>query len=242
MHIKEHFRCFLAEFLGTFFLTLADAGVAVAAELAPHDVTYLTRALTPGLTVMAVIFTLGELSGAHINPAVTVGFFLRGVFPLKKVPGYLFSQVLGAVSAVLILRASFDSLGNLGATIPEYASLEVAFLYESLLTFMLVFVILNTSHQSKIKGPESAFPVGAIITVCSLIGKDISGASMNPARSLGPVIVSGNWHDAWIYVSAPIMGAIFAVLFMRSLHGPPKFEDIEAAQGEKNVSHEKSHV
>jgi MIP family channel proteins len=225
--------CMLAELIGTFVLTFADAGVGVAAVLSP-GIPLAARAIAPGLAVLAMIFALGELSGAHINPAVTFAFALRGVFPWKRVFAYWILQLTGASCAALLLWAIFGVTGDVGATLPIQGA-GPAFVFEIVLTFMLAMVIISTSHQSKVKGPQAAFPVGATIAVCGLVGKAISGASMNPARSFGPALFSSNLDSYWIYALAPLLGASIAVGAIRLLFGPADAKELESAQGEKNL-------
>jgi aquaporin Z len=226
-------QCLLAEGLGTFFLTFADSGVGLAAKLSTETVSLAARAITPGLVVLAMIFALGELSGAHINPAVTLGFAARGAFPWKRVPLYWIFQAGGALLAALVLRGIFSNVGELGGTKPLIADTP-AFLLETVLSFTLVTVILATSHQHKIKGPKGAYPVASTVAACGLVGKGLSGASMNPARSLGPALVSGTTRYLPLYLIAPLLGSLLAVIAVRVVHGPAKAKDEEAARGEKN--------
>lgn len=228
-HPPQLRQCLLAELLGTFALTFVDAGAATVAAFS-GEISQTAQAVLPGLLVMALIFAIGNVSGAQINPAVTLSFAVRGVFPWNRVPGYWIAQITGALLAAAALR------GLLGTVEPGVSEPEVpiatAFVMESILSFLLIFVILATATRAKIIGPNAALPVGATIALCGLFGKPISGASMNPARSLGPALVSGQVEALWIYVLAPAIGALLAVLFVWLLHGPPKSEEAAAAQGE----------
>lgn len=234
--LNSKVSCFAAEFVGTFMLTFIDAGVGLVSSFSPDQFAVVARALAPGLTVMTAIFALGELSGAHLNPAVTLAFAVRGVFPWKRVIVYWAIQFAAAITAACVLGAMFGFGHDLGGTQP-LRGLAPAFGMETILTLFLVLVILSTSHQSKIKGPESAFPVAAVLVVCGLLGKTVSGASMNPARSFGPALANGALSTYWIYLAAPVLGSLLAVALVYLLQGPPKEREREAAEGEKNVRH-----
>jgi aquaporin Z len=222
-------QCLLAEVFGTFALTFADATAGIIG-FAGGQVSKEAQAVVPGLLVMAMIFSVGKVSGAHINPAVTLSFAVRGVFPWRRVPAYWGAQVFGAILAAGLLRLLFGSLVYFGTTEP-HVGVAQAFAVEVMLSLFLIFVILATATQAKIIGPNAAIPVAATIALCGLFGKPISGPSMNPARSLGPAIVSGSLDHVWIYVLAPALGGLLAVLFVWLLHGPPKPDEVEAAQG-----------
>lgn len=221
-----------AELLGVFILTLADSGAVVINALT-HEGEYTARALVPGLTVAAMIYALGGISGAHINPAATLAFALRGVFPWRKVPLYIAAQLVGASLAALWLKLLFGPIKHLGANEPHVA-LPSAFGMEVTLTFILVIVILATATRHQNLGPNAAIGVGATVALCNLFGKPITGASMNPARSFGPALVSGHLENLWLYILAPIVGALLAVVVTRLIHGAFKPEEKEAAQGEKS--------
>jgi aquaporin Z len=222
-------RCLYAEALGTFALTFVDGGAAMVAQLSP-DLNLTARALAAGLVVMSMIFAIGSISGAHINPAVTFSFAVRGVFPWKRVPSYWIAQSAGALLAALSLWAILGKFASLGATHAKQESVS-AFACEIVLSFFLVFVILSTSHNSEIRGPEAALPVGATVAFAGLMGKGVSDASMNPARSLGPALVSGDLHELWIYLLAPFLGGALAVAAVFLLHGRPTHDEKEAATG-----------
>ncbi len=223
-------RPLLAELLGTFALTFVGAGAIMIAALSDHQLTYVARVASPGILVMAMIYTLGEISGAHINPAVTLAFALRGAFAWVRVPGYWLAQFVGAVFAALLLRAMFGPVEHVGATLPHFGTWP-ALVMEIILTCLLVMVIIGTATESRIVGPNAGLAVGATIALCGLFADPVSGASMNPARSLGPYLVSGELSGAWIYIVAPAIGAVLAVVFSNFLHGGPGSHEIKAAGG-----------
>jgi MIP family channel proteins len=225
-----------AEIIGTFLLVFVDAGGAMVAAISGGEqgspVTAVARSLAAGLTVMAMIYSISEISGAHINPAVTFGFALRGSFPWRRVPAYWLAELSGALLAALCLRGLIGDVEHVGMTMPHHgAGLAVAF--EIVLSFTLMTVILGTAaHEAKI-GKEAAIAVGGTVALCGLFSRPISGASMNPARSLGPAIVGGAWNVAWIYVVGPLAGMALAVAACRLLHGPRRDGEKRAAQGAK---------
>ncbi len=200
----------LAEFLGTFGLVFAGTGAIVINQAANGAVTHVGIALTFGLIVAAMIYTFGDISGAHLNPAVTTAFAVAGRFPWKEVPGYLLAQIIGAFGASGLLRFLFPADQNLGATLPAGTASQ-SFILEIVLTFFLMLVILSVSTGSKEKGITAGFAIGAVIALEALFAGPICGASMNPARSLAPAIVNGHLASLWIYLLAPVIGAILAV-------------------------------
>lgn len=224
-------RSLFAELLGTFALTFVDAGGAVIAAVSHDAVTLAARSAASGLLVMAVIYAFGNLSGAHINPAVTFAFALRRDFPWRRVPFYWLAQVGGAVLAALFLLALFGNVAHLGATRPHYG-VTSAFLMELALSCLLITVILNVATRLKVVGPNAALAAGGTVALCGLFAKPVSDASMNPARSLGPALVSGSLEQVWIYLAAPVLGALLAVLFMAILHGRRDPGEVEAATGD----------
>lgn len=227
-------RILLAEFIGTFVLVFVDAGGAVVADLAGEDeVTAEARALAAGLTVMAMIFSFGHLSGAHINPAVTLAFYIRGVFPLRHVAAYWLAQIGGAVLAALTLRALFGSSVGASVNRPELG-VTPAFGMEVALTTILILVILSTAQRLKVTGPNAAIPVGGTVALCSIIGRPVSSAAMNPARAIGPAIVAWQFEHLWIYIAAPALGALIAALIVYAVHGHKNAAEREAAQGGKD--------
>jgi len=223
-----------AELLGTFILTLVDCGAVVIHHVSGEG-SYAARAVAPGLTVMAMIYSLGQISGAHINPAATLAFTLRGVFAWNRLPLYWLAQILGATVAALWLRVLFGPVQDLGAPQPHHG-LMTSFGMEFTLTFLLVTVILSTATRQKTVGPEAAIAVGATVALCNLFARPISGAVMNPARALGPALVSSDLGTIWIYLVAPLIGATLAAFVAHLIHGPVKPEEKEAACGEQGKS------
>jgi aquaporin NIP len=195
-----------AELLGTFALVFAGTGAIVINEVTGGTVSHIGIALTFGLVVLAMIYTVGDVSGAHLNPAVTLGFWAARRFPASSVAPYLVSQCAGALLASGLLRALFPQNELLGGTQPAGPAPQ-SFVLELVLTALLMFVILNVSTGAKEKGITAGIAVGAVIGLEALFAGPICGASMNPARSLAPALVSGHWQNLWIYVAAPIMGA-----------------------------------
>ncbi len=189
-------------------------------------------ASAPGLTVMAAVYFMGAVSGAHINPAVTLAFAARRNFPWGRVPGYIAAQIVGAVLAVLFLRAVFGPVGDLGATVPHVVDATRALALEAALTAGLVVTILGTAAGGRNIGPNAAIAVGGYIILAGLWAGPITGASMNIARSLAPDIVRGVFDTTWIYVAGPLAGAMIAVGFEWILKGPPTKHGSRAAQGE----------
>jgi aquaporin NIP len=203
-----------AEALGTFALVFAGTGAVVANDASGGAVTHVGVAMTFGLVVLAMIYTLGDVSGAHLNPAVTAGFWLAGRFPGSQVPAYAGSQLAGAVAASVLLRALFPAHGTLGTTLPSGTAGQ-SFVLEAVLTFLLMFVILSVSTGAKEKGITAGIAVGSVIALEAMFAGKISGASMNPARSLAPALVSGTWEHLWIYLTAPFIGAGLAIVACR---------------------------
>jgi len=203
-------RKLLAESLGTFALVLAGTGAIVVDSQSGGAVTHVGVALTFGLIVMAMIQTFGDVSGAHLNPAVTLGFVVASRFPIRSAAPYIAAQCVGALAASAFLSVLFPSDATLGATFPS-GSPWTAFGLEVAMTWLLMLVILSVSAGSKEKGWMAAVAIGAVVALEALFGGPISGASMNPARSLAPAIVSGRLEHLWIYLAAPIVGALLAV-------------------------------
>jgi aquaporin Z len=214
-------RRLFSELLGTFLLVLVGAGGAVV-NAESHGAISRTAAVTgPGLMVMAIILFMGAISGAHLNPAVTLAFSLRGDFPWRRVPGYIIIQLIGAGLACLFLRAVFGRIGDLGATVPgPGVHAWQAMVIELVLTVGLVSTILGTASRAQNVGPMAALAVAGYIILAGLWSSPISGASMNPARSFGPDIVLGNFTDYWVYIVGPLAGATIAVGIAYVLRGP----------------------
>jgi len=204
------FSKLLAEFLGTYALIFAGTGAIVVDQLSGGTITHLGVALTWGLIVMVLIYTFGDLSGAHLNPAVSISFTVAGRFSIRELPSYLIAQLTGALAASETLHLLFPQRSLLGATLPEGGCLQ-SFILEFLLTLILMIVILNVSHGAKEKGITAGIAIGATIALEALFAGPISGASMNPFRSLAPALVSGHFEHLWIYLTAPLLGALVAV-------------------------------
>lgn len=202
---------YISEFIGTFSMIFCGTGAMTVNEVTGGDVTHVGIAITWGLIVMAMIYAFGETSGAHFNPAVTIAFAYAKKFAWKEVPKYIIVQVLGALTASLILWYLFPSSEYLGATIPT-VDVGRAFVMELLLTFFLMMVIINVSSGSKEIGIIAGIAVGAVVLLEAMFAGPITNASMNPARSIAPAIVAGKMHHLWMYILAPILGAILAVI------------------------------
>ncbi len=215
-------RRLFAEVLGTFFLVLVAAGGGmVNARFGGDAIPAAARVVAPGLMVMAVILFMGTVSGAHLNPAVSVAFALRGNFPWRRVPAYVAAQFAGSVLAVLLLRALIGRHGSAGLTLPGPGiSAGSRWPGRSVLTAGLVSVILGTASGAQQIGPFAAIGVGGYIALAGLWGAPVSGASMNPARSLGPALVLGDWTAWWAYLAGPLAGAVIAVGCAWVLRGP----------------------
>lgn len=199
-----------AEFLGTFGLVFAGTGAIIINDVSGGGVTHVGVALTFGLVVLAMIYTFGDISGAHMNPAVTLGFFVARRLPGAMVLPYIVSQLLGALAASGLLRLLFPSSATLGASLPAGSEMQ-SFILEVVLTFFLMLVILSVSTGAKEKGMTAGIAVGAVIALEAMFAGPISGASMNPARSLAPALVSPHVASLWIYLTAPVVGALLAV-------------------------------
>lgn len=199
-----------AEFIGTFALVFAGTGAIIVDQVSGGAVTHVGVALTFGLIVLAMVYALGDVSGAHLNPAVTVGFCAAGRFPWREAGPYALCQTLGALAASGTLRALFSQSETLGGTAPAGSAAQ-SFVLETLLTAMLMFVILRVSTGAKEKGITAGIAVGAVVGLEALFAGPICGASMNPARSLGPAIIGGRLDALWIYLLAPTLGALAAV-------------------------------
>ncbi len=199
-----------AEFLGTFALVFAGTGAIIINDVSGGTITHVGIALTFGLVVLAMIYTLGDISGAHLNPAVTLGFCSARRFPARDVLPYILAQCAGALLASGILKLLFPAHQNLGATHPAGSAMQ-AFVLETVLTFLLMFVVLNVSTGAKEKGVTAGIAIGAVIGLEAMFAGPITGASMNPARSFAPALLSGHMADPWIYLAAPVLGALVAV-------------------------------
>jgi aquaporin NIP len=208
-----------AEFLGTFALVFFGCG-AIANGLPPTAV-----AMTFGLVVAVMVYSLGHISGAHLNPAVSIGFAIGRYLPWPKVAAYASVQVIAATAAALVLRVTLGPQANLGVTQPAGTDLQ-AFAWEVVLTFFLVLVITVVATNIRAVGQAAAaLAIGGTVVVCALVGGPISGASMNPARSIGPAIISGDLADLWLYIAAPIAGALAASLVYSRMRAEPPARD-----------------
>lgn len=198
-----------AEFLGTFALVFAGTGAIVIND-ATGAITHPGIALTFGLIVMAMIYCFGDVSGAHFNPAVTTAFAAARRMPWSEVPGYIGAQVLGAFSASGLMSFLFPTNAKLGATLPSGLPMQ-SFILEVVLTFLLMLVILSVSTGAKEKGITAGIAIGGVIALEAMFAGPICGASMNPARSLAPAIISGHIEHLWLYIVAPVLGALLAI-------------------------------
>lgn len=204
-------RKLAAESFGTFAMVFAGTGAIVINNVSGGGVSHVGIALTFGLIVLAMIYALGDVSGCHLNPAVTIGFFLARRFEGHLVVPYIVSQIVGAIFASMVLRLMFPTSSTLGTTLPTGGALQ-SFVLEFFLTLILMFVILSVSTGSKEKGVLAGVAVGSVIALEALFAGPISGASMNPARSLAPALMSLNLNSLWIYLCAPVLGACASVL------------------------------
>ncbi|HEY4441122.1 MAG TPA: aquaporin [Candidatus Elarobacter sp.] len=225
-------RRLAAEAVGTFVLTLVAAG-GDAADFATNGIVgHAARYLAPGLTVTAMIFTVSGISGAHINPAVTLAFVVRGVFPIGLAAGYWAAQIVGALLAGLAVVFAFGAMASHGANhvglgLTPAAGVAV----EAVLTAILVTVILGTSEEKAVVGKNAAIAVGFTVAALGLFASPLTGASMNPARSLGPAIATLTWTDWWVYLAGPAAGVLLAVAVVGLIYGPPSEEERSAAHG-----------
>lgn len=214
-------RRLFAELLGTFFLVLVAAGGGMMGQAFPDTISRTAAVVAPGLMVMAIILFMGRVSGAHLNPAVSVAFALRNDFPWRRVPGYVVVQLVGATLAALFLHAVINVSATYGSNYPApgYSSTD-AFLMEAVLTLGLVSVILGTASGAQSIGIFGALGVGAYIALAGLWGSPISGASMNPARTFGPDLAGTDFTSYWVYVAGPLVGVVLAVGVAYALRGP----------------------
>jgi aquaporin Z len=215
---RKEWRRLFSELLGTFALVLAAAGGGLLHV--KGQISLAAAVVAPGLMVMAIILFMGAVSGAHLNPAVSLAFALRGDFPWRRVPGYIVTQLVGATLACLFLRWVFGNAEHLGATLPGpgYQDWQ-ALLMETVLTALLVSVILGTASAAQNVGAIAALGVGGYIALAGLWAAPVSGVSMNPARSFGPALASGYWTSYWVYDVGPVTGALIAVGFAFVLRG-----------------------
>jgi aquaporin NIP len=209
----------LAEFIGTFSLVFAGTGAIVADTVFGGVVTHIGIAIVFGLTVMTMIYAVGDISGAHFNPAVTFAFWVVGRFPRREVVPFIFSQICGALLGSTVIWLVFPQQTNLGATIPSIPPMQ-AFIVEIILAFTLMFVIIHVSTGAKEKGLMAGAAIGSTVGLEAIFAGPLTGASMNPARSLAPAIYSNQLHSLWIYLIAPFIGAALGAFSCKLLRGP----------------------
>jgi aquaporin NIP len=206
----------MAEFIGTYFLVFAGTGAIVINEIT-KSLTHVGIALTFGLVVMALIYTFGHISGAHFNPAVSIGFVVNRDMSIRECFLYMISQLLGALSASTTLYALFGNITELGSTLPKF-SWQQSFVLEFILTFALMMVILGSAVHGKAMKSFAGVAIGATVGLEAMFAGPICGASMNPARSIAPAVVSGHLEHLWIYIVATILGAVLASLVYKTIH------------------------
>lgn len=215
---------YIAECIGAFALVFAGTGAIIINSESHGALGHLGIALSFGLAIMTMIYALGHISGAHFNPAVTIAFTAIGKFPVKEVLPYIMSQCAGAFIASGLLKFLFPEDEMLGTTIPAGSDMQ-SFILEIILTFFLMLVIINVAKGSKEIGLFAGIAIGGTILLDAVFAGPISGASMNPARSLAPAVISGNLEHLWVYLLAPVIGALLAVFTWRFIS--PKYEDNE---------------
>ncbi|MDB4873637.1 MAG: aquaporin NIP1-like [Gemmatimonadetes bacterium] len=219
---RSDVRRWIAEAIGTFFLVLIGPGAAMVDAFSRGAIGHAGVSLSFAFVVIAMIYATGHLSGAHLNPAVTLGFWSARRFPAREVAPYIAAQCIGAVAASLALRAAIGNVGGMGATLPA-VSVGAAFAVEWLLSFALMFVIMAVATDERVASGFAAIAVGLTVGFCAMMGGPLTGASMNPARSLGPAIVGGAWRAHWIYWAAPITAAMVGARtyeFLRGVRAP----------------------
>ena len=212
-------RALAAEAIGTFALVFAGAG-AIMVDAKQGGLGHVGVAITFGLVIMAMIYAVGHISGAHFNPAVTFAFALSRHFPWPRVALYWTAQLAGALFAALIMRGSLGEIANVGATLPSGSNRQ-AFLWEVLLTFFLMFVIMAVATDSRAVGEAAAIAIGGTIGLDAMFGGPITGASMNPARSFGPAIAAAEFSSLWVYLLAPLVGAALGAIAYQFVRGEP---------------------
>jgi aquaporin Z len=226
-------RRLFSEIWGTFLLVMVAAGAGITGVLSGGAVTLSMKVVAPGLMVMAIIYFMGSVGGAHLNPAVTLAFAVRRNFPWNRVPGYIIAQCAGGIAAAGFLRAMFGNIALLGATIPGPGiSDSKAFVMEVVLTTGLVSTILGTASGARNIGSNGALAVGGYIALAGLWAAPVSGASMNPVRSFAPDLLRGDFTTTWIYIAGPLIGALIAVGFEWILKGKATAAGSIAAQGD----------
>jgi aquaporin NIP len=212
-------RCLVAEAFGTFALVFAGAG-AIMVDAQTHQLGHIGVAITFGLVIMAMIYAIGHISGAHFNAAVTLAFVLTRHFPLRRAVAYWGAQLAGALTAALVLRGSLGNIAHVGATLPSGSQAQ-SFLWELVMTAFLMFVVMAVATDTRAVGEAAAIAIGATIGFDAMFGGPISGASMNPARSIGPAVVSGDLHALWLYIVAPVIGAALGAVLYQFVRAEP---------------------
>lgn len=210
-------RALAAELIGTFTLVFAGAG-AIMVDAKTQALGQVGIAAAFGLAIMVMVYAVGHISGAHFNPAVSFAFALTRHFPWPRVAAYWVAQAAGALLAAALLRASLGDLAGLGATLPAGSQAQ-SFLWELVLSFFLMFVIMSVATETRAAGEAAAIAIGGTVALDALFGGPVSGASMNPARSLGPALVSGELHALWLYVAAPLAGAALGATAYQLVRG-----------------------
>jgi MIP family channel proteins len=212
-------RALAAEGIATFALVFAGAG-AIMVDAKTGALGHVGVAIAFGLVIMAMVYAVGHVSGAHLNPAVTTAFALTRHFPWARVPAYWAAQVAGALVAATVLRASLGDIADVGATLPSGSQAQ-SFVWELVLSAFLMLVIMAVATDTRATGEAAAIAIGGTIGLDAMVGGPISGASMNPARSLGPALVSGELHGLWIYLTAPFVGAALGAVAYQLIRGEP---------------------
>ncbi len=202
---------YLSEIIGTFGLVFCGTGAIIINDISVGTVTHIGIAITFGLIVTTMIYAFGDISGAHLNPAVTVAFWFSGRFPAKEILPYITGQLIGAFAASGLLKFLFPTHLTLGTTLPAGTATQ-SFIIEIILTFLLMLVIINVSTGAKEKGIVAGIAIGFVVLLGATFAGPITGASMNPARSIAPALLSGQIQHLWIYITAPVIGALFAIL------------------------------
>ena len=213
-------RSALAEAVGTFALVFAGCG-AIMVDATSHALGHVGVAISFGLVIMVMIYALGHISGAHFNPGVTFAFALTRHFPWPRVGVYWAAQLSGALAAALVLRGSLGDVAHVGATLPAGSDGQ-AFLWEGVLTFFLMFVIMAVATDTRAVGEAAAIAIGGTVGLDAMFGGPVTGASMNPARSLAPAIAGGDFSSIWVYIAAPLLGAAAAAVAYQLLRAEPE--------------------
>lgn len=203
-------RNYIAELIGTFAIVFCGTGAIIINQQSGGTVTHVGIAITFGLVVMSMIYSLGNISGAHLNPAVSIAFAIAGRFPLRQLFPYIIAQLLGATLASLVLKGLFPHNEFLGATLPAGSAMQ-SFVLELILTFFLMLVIVNVATGSKEQGMFAGLAIGSVVALEAMFAGPVCGASMNPARSFAPAFVSGHFEHLWVYLIAPVTGAVAAI-------------------------------